>query len=124
MHPIRHRARSRARSVGAVVGACLLAIAGIASTPTVAAAAPLGDLTFHGRGYGHGVGMSQYGARGRALAGQIAPTILAHYYPATTIGWPDDSAGNRSGAPPEPVADGSPPATRTSGRTSWKSSPS
>ena len=27
----------------------------------------LGAMTFYGRGYGHGVGMSQYGARGRAL---------------------------------------------------------
>src|SRR5258705_8384723 len=43
-------------------------------------------LTFFGRGYGHGVGMSQYGARGRALAGQVAPEILAHYYPTTTLG--------------------------------------
>ncbi len=46
----------------------------------------LPDLTFYGRGYGHGVGMSQYGARGRALAGQLAPEILAHYYPTTTLG--------------------------------------
>ena len=46
----------------------------------------LPDLTFYGRGYGHGVGMSQYGARGRALAGQLAPVILAHYYPTTTLG--------------------------------------
>jgi stage II sporulation protein D len=46
----------------------------------------LADLTFFGRGYGHGVGMSQYGARGRALAGQLAPEILAHYYPKTTLG--------------------------------------
>jgi len=46
----------------------------------------LPDLTFYGRGYGHGVGMSQYGARGRALAGQLAPAILAHYYPTTTLG--------------------------------------
>jgi stage II sporulation protein D len=44
------------------------------------------DVTFFGRGYGHGVGMSQYGARGRALAGQLAPEILAHYYPKTTLG--------------------------------------
>jgi stage II sporulation protein D len=51
-------------------------------TPTT-----LGDtVTFYGRGFGHGVGMSQYGARGRALAGQDAPTILAHYYQGTTIG--------------------------------------
>ena len=42
--------------------------------------------TFFGRGYGHGVGMSQYGARGRALAGQTAATILAHYYQGTTLG--------------------------------------
>jgi SpoIID/LytB domain protein len=45
-------------------------------------------VTFYGRGYGHGVGMSQYGARGRALAGQTADEILAAYYqgstPATT----------------------------------------
>ena len=48
--------------------------------------APMPDLTFYGRGYGHGVGMSQYGARGRALAGQLAPAILAHYYRRTTLG--------------------------------------
>jgi len=30
--------------------------------------------------------MSQYGARGRALAGQLAPEILAGYYAGTTIG--------------------------------------
>ena len=41
-------------------------------------------ITFYGRGYGHGLGMSQYGARGRALAGQTAATILAHYYQGTT----------------------------------------
>ncbi|MGH2464222.1 MAG: SpoIID/LytB domain-containing protein [Candidatus Limnocylindrales bacterium] len=42
-------------------------------------------VTFYGRGYGHGVGLSQYGARGRALAGQAAGTILAHYYQGTTL---------------------------------------
>ena len=41
---------------------------------------------FYGRGYGHGVGLSQYGARGRALAGQDAAAILAHYYQGTTLG--------------------------------------
>src|SRR5262245_44974535 len=44
------------------------------------------DVTFYGRGWGHGVGMSQHGARGRALAGQAAPEILAHYFAGTTIG--------------------------------------
>jgi stage II sporulation protein D len=45
-----------------------------------------GTVTFYGRGYGHGVGLSQYGARGRALAGQTAETILAHYFAKTTRG--------------------------------------
>jgi len=54
--------------------------------PTVTGVSPLADaVTLYGRGYGHGVGMSQYGARGRALAGQDAPTILAHYYQGTTL---------------------------------------
>jgi SpoIID/LytB domain protein len=39
-----------------------------------------------GRGYGHGVGLSQYGARGRALAGQKAEQILAHYFHGTSMG--------------------------------------
>jgi stage II sporulation protein D len=55
--------------------------------PTVIGFPPL--TTFYGRGWGHGVGMSQHGARGRALAGQDAATILAHYYAGTTIGAKD-----------------------------------
>jgi stage II sporulation protein D len=43
-----------------------------------------GDLyTIAGGGWGHGVGMSQYGARARAEAGQDYATILAEYYPRT-----------------------------------------
>ncbi len=34
----------------------------------------------HGRGYGHGVGMSQYGAMGRAERGDSYEEILAAYY--------------------------------------------
>ena len=56
--------------------------------PPAPDAAPA-TITFYGRGYGHGVGMSQYGARGRALAGQDAATILAHYYQGTTPGTTD-----------------------------------
>lgn len=44
-----------------------------------------GSVRFFGRGYGHGVGLSQYGARGRALDGQSAETILAHYYAGTSL---------------------------------------
>ncbi|MFN2635795.1 MAG: SpoIID/LytB domain-containing protein [Gemmatimonadaceae bacterium] len=43
-------------------------------------------LTVNGRGYGHGIGMCQWGAIGRARAGQSFRTILETYYPGTTIG--------------------------------------
>src|SRR5579871_5236759 len=39
-----------------------------------------------GRGWGHGVGMSQWGAEGYARAGASYRQILAHYYPHTHIG--------------------------------------
>ena len=37
------------------------------------------------RGYGHGVGMSQYGAKGMAEAGYSCLQILSHYYPGTIV---------------------------------------
>jgi SpoIID/LytB domain protein len=40
----------------------------------------------HGRGFGHGVGMSAYGAYGYALHGKGYRFILGHYYTGTTIG--------------------------------------
>lgn len=40
---------------------------------------------FTGRGSDHGVGLSQWGAYGRAAAGQSYEEILAHYYPGTTL---------------------------------------
>jgi stage II sporulation protein D len=39
-----------------------------------------------GRGWGHGVGMSQYGALGFALRGAGYERILAHYYRGTALG--------------------------------------
>jgi stage II sporulation protein D len=74
--------------VAAVVSASLAGIGGPPRTALagIPAATTLGEsVTFYGRGYGHGVGMSQYGARGRALAGEDAATILAHYYQGTTL---------------------------------------
>ncbi len=44
------------------------------------------NLNVNGRGYGHGIGMCQWGAIGRARAGQNYRTILETYYPGTTIG--------------------------------------
>ncbi|HEY0779079.1 MAG TPA: SpoIID/LytB domain-containing protein, partial [Gemmatirosa sp.] len=42
-------------------------------------------LVLHGRGNGHGVGMCQWGAIGRARAGQDFRHILQTYYPGTTV---------------------------------------
>lgn len=43
-------------------------------------------VVVRGNGYGHGVGLCQWGAIGRARAGQSARAILATYYPGTTVG--------------------------------------
>jgi stage II sporulation protein D len=49
----------------------------------------IAKLTLSGMGYGHGVGMCQWGAIGRARAGQDFRTILRTYYPGTTVGPPE-----------------------------------
>ncbi len=41
--------------------------------------------TFQGGGWGHGVGMSQYGAKGMAENGFTYDAILSHYYPGTEL---------------------------------------
>jgi stage II sporulation protein D len=41
--------------------------------------------TFHGRGYGHGVGLCQYGAEALAQEGRSAREILEWYYPDVEI---------------------------------------
>jgi stage II sporulation protein D len=43
------------------------------------------DVTFYGRGFGHGVGMCQWGARGMAEEGFVASQILSRYYPGTEL---------------------------------------
>jgi SpoIID/LytB domain protein len=44
-----------------------------------------GHWIFNGGGYGHGVGMSQYGAMGMANTGKAADQILAHYYTGARV---------------------------------------
>ena len=43
------------------------------------------NIVFHVTGYGHGVGMSQYGANAMAKEGKRYTDILSHYYPGTTL---------------------------------------
>lgn len=42
-------------------------------------------ILLEGRGFGHGVGMCQYGARGMAKRGTNASAILARYYPSSRV---------------------------------------
>lgn len=44
------------------------------------------SFTFSGGGWGHGVGMSQWGARGFAANGWNHQQILTHYYQGTQVG--------------------------------------
>jgi SpoIID/LytB domain protein len=50
-----------------------------------AAQAAAGDFVISGRGYGHGEGMSQWGAWEAAREGVKYDAILAFYYPGTTL---------------------------------------
>jgi stage II sporulation protein D len=64
----------------AVLTALFIALA----MPEAAPAATI--FVIKGAGFGHGVGMSQYGAQGYALHGWDYRRILAHYYRGTTVG--------------------------------------
>ncbi len=62
-----------------------LATLAVAAVPASAAS----RLTIRGAGFGHGVGMSQYGAMGFAEQGWTYDRILAHYYTGTALGSAD-----------------------------------
>lgn len=60
------------------------------SVPSVAVRMPVdtevsGTVRFEGRGYGHGVGLSQWGAKAMADRGARYREILAHYFPGTSV---------------------------------------
>jgi SpoIID/LytB domain protein len=91
--PSRHsRAGARGSVVALVAG--LAAGAALTAGPARAADEPPAEsdvVTVTGAGFGHGVGMSQYGALGMARDGKSARSILTHYYPGTSVaGYPDD----------------------------------
>jgi stage II sporulation protein D len=45
-----------------------------------------GGFVFTGKGWGHGVGLSQWGAKAMAEKNMKCEQILAHYFPGTKIG--------------------------------------
>jgi stage II sporulation protein D len=66
------------------VNVCIAAALAALVLPATAAAGTV--FLLDGRGWGHGVGMSQWGAEGYARHGYGYRQILAHYYPHTHIG--------------------------------------
>lgn len=79
--------RLKSVRVGGVVltGAQLRLLFGLRSTALIWEAADAGGIAFTSSGYGHGVGMSQYGANVMAKAGSDAGDILSHYYPGAKL---------------------------------------
>ena len=70
--------------IASLLGFLLLApTANAVDVPTV--------FSFHGSGYGHGVGLSQMGARSMALAGKNSTEILQYFYKDVAIEQKDDS---------------------------------
>ena len=62
--------------------------AAVAASPAPtanAAAVPATGLTLYGAGFGHGRGLSQYGAKGAARQGASAAKIVSFYYPGAAL---------------------------------------
>src|SRR4051812_32779897 len=64
----------------------LAALAVCAALTSAPAALAKDTFTIDGAGYGHGVGMSQFGALGFAQHGASYRDILGHYYAGTSLG--------------------------------------
>lgn len=89
MPPLRPRLIAVMVPVVALVAATM-----VVPTPAAADGVP-GAFTLSGSGFGHGVGLSQYGAYAMAQEGKDAATIVTTYYPGTTVTAVDDSADIR-----------------------------
>ena len=83
--PDRPRTRVRAARPAALLAVLVLVLGGLPSGARAAGTsnAPLFVLT--GGGWGHDVGMSQWGAYGQARQGRTYRQILATYYPGTEL---------------------------------------
>ncbi len=72
----------------------LLAVVALVATVVTPAAATENDVVIEGGGWGHGIGMSQYGAYGQALEGKTAEEIVGHYYEGSSTGQISDQVGH------------------------------
>lgn len=70
--------------VGSLISGLLVTAAVIAALPGTALAVDP-TFTIKGGGWGHGIGLSQYGSRGYALQGWSYDDIVTHYYQGTRL---------------------------------------
>lgn len=80
-HPPPSGARRRAAAVLAAAAVALGGVLVLAARPAGAAT----TFTFNGAGWGHGIGLSQYGALGLAEDGWGAPRIVRHFYRGSRV---------------------------------------
>lgn len=75
------------RAFVALIGILAVVVSSAAPAQSGSGTVP-GEALFvvSGRGWGHGVGMSQWGAYGQSLADRTYDEILAHYYTGTELG--------------------------------------
>src|SRR5581483_6793488 len=76
---------SSRRLLLAAVVVALVVPAAAGSSPSQTPVVDAVTLVVSGHGWGHGVGMAQWGAYGYAKHGVTFDRILAHYYPGTTL---------------------------------------
>lgn len=70
-----------------LVVAAMVTLVGVTPTAVASEVVPIAPASFtlQGSGFGHGVGLSQYGALAMAKAGFDAASIATFYYPGTTV---------------------------------------
>jgi stage II sporulation protein D len=85
-----HRAHAALVIGAAALALALVPLSAIASSERTETASPTlvwspASLVISGHGWGHGVGLSQYGAYGYAQHGYTYDQIVAHYFPGTDL---------------------------------------
>jgi SpoIID/LytB domain protein len=122
------------RRLTAVALVLAMAAAALVTSASAASASDGDVVRFDGSGWGHGVGLSQWGAYGMALEGSTHGEILAHYFQGTGLG--TIGQGTLTAAGPlwvnleldfdtlvlrvDAISDGGAPVTITRGAGSWE----
>jgi stage II sporulation protein D len=73
------------RALRAALLAAVMSGVAVLSSGALPAVADTGGITTQGGGFGHGVGLSQYGAYEMAKAGYTYDRILGHYYTGSAV---------------------------------------